>query len=323
VRFADDFVVLHEDLACVERAREIAAEWLAAMGLELKPSKTRIVHTLRPHEGQPPGFDFLGSTVRQFTVGKTHSGRNPAGQLLGFKTIIRPSTAAQHRHVTDLARVVRQHQQARTADLVPILNRLIRGWANYYSAQVAKDIFGRMDYLLYERLRRWAIRRHPNKTQRWIYSHYWHAIERRNGAAEAIRRRAFAATNGATLTAHADTVIRRYAKVEATRSPFDGDLPYWASRLGRHPELPRSKALLLKRQRGRCNWCGLLFRSLEDVIEVDHIQPRARSGADTLANRQLLHGHCHDAKTARDGLHRRVPTEVPMTRAKQKAAASS
>ncbi len=42
---ATHLVVLHESLAYVERSRDVATRWLAEMGLELKPSKTRIVHT--------------------------------------------------------------------------------------------------------------------------------------------------------------------------------------------------------------------------------------------------------------------------------------
>jgi hypothetical protein len=30
------------------------------MGLELKPSKTRLTHTLKKYEGEESGFDFLG-----------------------------------------------------------------------------------------------------------------------------------------------------------------------------------------------------------------------------------------------------------------------
>src|SRR5579883_256590 len=72
VRYADDFVVMHEDLAVIERVQQIANAWLADIGLELKPSKTRITHTLRVHSGNV-GFDFLGFHVRQFPVGKTRS----------------------------------------------------------------------------------------------------------------------------------------------------------------------------------------------------------------------------------------------------------
>src|SRR5688572_29754496 len=52
VRYADDFVVVHEDRDVIEQARQIAAQWLASVGLELKPEKTRIGHTLHPIDGR-------------------------------------------------------------------------------------------------------------------------------------------------------------------------------------------------------------------------------------------------------------------------------
>ena len=49
------------------QAKAIIQEWLSQVGLELKPEKTRIAHTLKEYEGNKPGFDFLG-----FIAGKTH-----------------------------------------------------------------------------------------------------------------------------------------------------------------------------------------------------------------------------------------------------------
>ena len=95
------------------------------MGLELKPSKTRITHTLVPHEGQV-GFDFLGYEVRQYPVGKTHSKQ-------GFKTLIKPSKEAQIRHCRRLREVVKAYKAAPQAALIDRLNPIIRGWANYFS----------------------------------------------------------------------------------------------------------------------------------------------------------------------------------------------
>ena len=46
IRFADDFVVIHEDLAVIQVLQEQAEIWLAGLGLRLKPSKTHIRHTL-------------------------------------------------------------------------------------------------------------------------------------------------------------------------------------------------------------------------------------------------------------------------------------
>ena len=75
VRYADDFVVLHEDRAVIEQTRQLAAQWLAELGLELKPEKTGISHTLEPVDGRV-GFDFLGFEVRQYPVASTAPGNS-------------------------------------------------------------------------------------------------------------------------------------------------------------------------------------------------------------------------------------------------------
>ena len=68
-RYADDFVVLHPTEQGVLKAKSVLETWIKDIGLEMKPSKTRITHTLQEYQGHV-GFDFLGWTVRQFPVGK-------------------------------------------------------------------------------------------------------------------------------------------------------------------------------------------------------------------------------------------------------------
>ena len=70
--------------------------------------------------------------------------------------------------------------------------------------------------------------------------------------------------------------------------------------MGRHPEAPPKWAILLKWQNGQCSWCGLYFKHGEDLVELDHITPKSQGGNGKLTNLQLLHGHCHDVKTAQD-----------------------
>jgi RNA-directed DNA polymerase len=57
-------------------------------------------------------------------------------------------------------------------------------------------------------------------------------------------------------------------------------------------------ATLLKRQKGRCNYCGQYFHH-DDQLEVDHINGDRRNSR--YSNLQALHGHCHDAKTREQG----------------------
>jgi RNA-directed DNA polymerase len=296
VRYADDFVVLHGDLAVIEQAKVAAGRWLSAMGLELKPSKTRITHTLRPHH-EAVGFDFLGFTVRQFPVGRTHSGKlrsraSEGPRFLGFKTIIKPSKEAISRHLAAVREVIVRSQTIPQEGLVHLLNPLMRGWSNYYRSSVAKATFRRLDHLVYEKLRAWAQRRHRHLSRCWVANKYWRLADGLGWT--------FAPKGGTRLHTYARTSIRRHTKVQGARSPFDGDWPYWAARLGRHPDLPPPVAYSLERQQGKCAWCGLYFTLGDDLMESDHRIPRARGGHHGSANRQVLHGHCHARKTAED-----------------------
>jgi RNA-directed DNA polymerase len=289
IRYADDFVILHENLTVVQRCKEIISEGLQGMGLELKPSKTRLAHTLIQYEQEKPGFDFLGFTIQQFPVGKYHSKQ-------GFKTIITPSKQKQKVHYEQIARVIEAHKAAPQAALISRLNPIIRGWANYYATVVSKEVFSDIDDLTYQKLSSWAKRRHPKKNGEWVSKRYWQSIDGDNWVF-ATRKEGLTPLR---LINHADTPIVRHVKVKGESSPYDGNLVYWSTRMGNNPEMPTRVSKLLKKQKGKCTHCEMFFRE-DDVMEVDHIIPKSKGGKDEYKNLQLLHRHCHDTKTANNG----------------------
>ncbi|HEY9642570.1 MAG TPA: reverse transcriptase domain-containing protein [Coleofasciculaceae cyanobacterium] len=294
IRYADDFVILHEDLTIVQRCQQAITEWLSNMGLELKPSKIRLTHTLNTHEGTV-GFEFLGFTIRQFRVGKYQSGKNNQGIPLGHKTLIKPSKEKLKYHVEKIRAIVHAHKTASQSVLIGHLNPVIIGWANYYSTQVSKETYELADEHLYQQLKVWAIHRHPNKTHNWVARKYWHQV----GDLQWV----FSTKVGnksLRLFKHKETPIKRHIKVQGTRSPYDGDWIYWSTRMGKHPEASKRDVMLLKRQKGKCSQCGLFFKN-GDLLEADHILPRSQGGSEDYKNLQLLHRHCHDVKTAHDG----------------------
>ena len=278
IRYADDLVIICANLETLQVLRAEAEKWLAEMGLQFKPSKTRITHTLEPHNGLV-GFDFLGFNVRQYRVGQ-HRTRTYRGQP-GFKTLIRPSPQAVKRHQKRVREVIRQHRGQPQAALIVALNRIIRGWSNYYRSSVAKRIFGTLDYQMIHKLARWAHRRHPRKSHAWQWQRYWRRQQQRLDFSDGNQ----------TLLHYADTPIVRHVKVRGTKSPFDGDWLYWAQRLGRDPLKPARVTRLLKQQQGRCDACGLHFMT-EDVMEVHHQDGNPKNNRYT--NLVLLHAHCHD-----------------------------
>lgn len=293
IRYADDFVILHEDIEVIRDCQKRIGDWLMDMGLELKTSKTKITHTLHEHEGNV-GFDFLGFTIRQFPVGKHRSGTNSAGKLLGFKTLITPSETGMQRHRQKLKRLIKTHKASTQEVLIGELNPVIRGWSNYYATAVSKYHFAKLDHWLFIALRSWALQRHSNKPTNWIMNKYW-LINKGGG----WRFASHTEKSVRKMGHHADTPIKRHVKVKGDRSPYDGDWVYWSTRMGKHPQTNQRVAQLLKRQEGRCSHCKLFFKS-EDILEVDHLTPRSKGGKDEYENLQLLHRHCHDTKTALD-----------------------
>jgi len=102
------------------------------------------------------------------------------------------------------------------------------------------------------------------------------------------------------LLNHKSTPILRHIKIKGEASPYNGDWIYWSKRRGENPDTSNRVASLIKRQKGICSHCGLYFTST-DIVEVDQIKPTSLDGKDTYDNLQLLHKHCHDAKTRTDG----------------------
>ena len=277
VRYADDLVVLHRDKIALEHCQRLTAEWLANVGLELNPAKTRIAHTLEAEAGEV-GFSFLGFQVRHHRVSKYNS-----AQGRGFKTLIKPSKEAVKRHYRQLAETIGRNKTARQENLIRQLNPVIAGWSQYYRAVVSKKVFQILDQKLYHRLARWARYRHPKKGRHWIAHRYWRATKGKNWV--------FGLPNGLALNRHSSVPIVRHAKVRAHASPYDGNWSYWAARRGHHPSVTNSMAKLLKTQHGRCKACGLVFTP-QALIEIHHLDgEHSNNRYDNLA---VVHRHCHD-----------------------------
>jgi len=149
IRYADDFVILHKDYEVIKRCKQAAEAFLNDMGLELRPEKTRIAHTLERIGEEKPGFNFLGFNVRQYKLGK-HQCKQ------GFKTLIKPQAEKVQNHYQKLNNIIVEMTARKQSEVIGRLNPIIRGWSNYYRTVVSKQLFTKVDNLLYWGLRRWG-----------------------------------------------------------------------------------------------------------------------------------------------------------------------
>jgi RNA-directed DNA polymerase len=268
-RYAADLAVTAPSKEILEHyVRPKLEAFLKIRGLELSQAKTRIVHV-------EEGFHFLGFTIRRF--------KN--------KVLTLPQKDKVKAHVRAIRSYLRQHRQAPSAKVIKDLNPVIRGWSNYYRHCAAKATFNKVDHLIWQKLWRWAKRRHPNKSARWVKARYFDEHWRFREGRYTIKR-------------HQTTPIIRHVKVKAKASPMNPELKdYWSQR--RIKQLAQKTywyqhAELLRRQQGNCGLCGVTLNR-EDPIDDHHILPRQQGGSNQLNNRMLVHIWCHHAYHQRHG----------------------
>ena len=274
VRYADDFVVTSDSKELLETTVQPWIEkFLRERGLELSKEKTRIVHI-------DNGFDFLGWTFRKFK-----------GKLL-----IKPSAKNVNAFYAEVQEIIADSLAVPTKRLIQRLNPVLYGWARYHRGVVAKSTFSKLDQLIYWRLMRWGLRRHPRKTKKWVYNRYWLNVgTRRVFAGTDIDR--LGDTVRISLCQLSDTKIVRHVKVKGDYNPFD---PAWEA-YGERLRVARMSADIWDTQRlklwldqdGRCAHCQQAIDVAEEGWDDHHIVPIRLGGSNALSNRVLLHPVCH------------------------------
>ena len=201
IRYADDFVIIHENKKVIEDSIPLINEWLNEIGLKLKPSKTHI-------RNLSDGFDFLGFNIKEY-------------KRKGQKSIrlITPSKKAVEKHASELNRIVNKYKSCPQGKLINELNKTIRGWTNYYRTQVSAKIFSRLKNQLYYLLWSWAMATCPRTGKKKLRRKYWQQ--------DGENKWRFATMNGdklgVKLFQHTDVKIIRHMPLKTSKSPYDGD----------------------------------------------------------------------------------------------------
>lgn len=291
--FADDFLVQHESLIVLMAVRVYVEQWFALRGLELHPDKTAIRYTATMVDGYR-GIRFLGFEFRHHRIGRHQAnGREwflwtgPSQKSLNrvYQKCVDIINASKHSRKRNGAIRERALKGKATPEEVMVikLNSLIRGWCGYHRSLFAKETFSDLDRLLFTKLWKWAIRKHPSRKRAWV-------VKRLFNNAKPWRFKVTSSRTGKPLPLRsaAATPIVRHFPVKAEKSWFDGDWAYWAKRTGHYPMLTARAGAALKRQGAKCPLCKVELTSEAHVVLATLQHER---GARTC----VIHRNCADA----------------------------
>jgi RNA-directed DNA polymerase len=144
VSYADDFVILCTSLCQAEKSLAQVSHWLTKLGLTIHPTKTRLCFA------REEPFDFLGYTfgpVRHWRTGK---------RIL----VAQPSKKAQKRLKEKVNTLLYRGNPTPWPELRDRLNRLLQGWAEYFSFGSTQQAYQAVRSHVAHRVRRFLCRRH-------------------------------------------------------------------------------------------------------------------------------------------------------------------
>lgn len=282
VRYVDDFVIVcRNEPEAIEVKEEIAEHLQTKVGLTLFEEKATITHIYK-------GFDFLGFNFRKYKTLRK-SGK------VKYSLSIRPQKEKVNKLLEECKGILDRYKTATQQNIILLLTPKLMGWAMYYRHVVATRTFSRIDGKLWDKLYRWANRRHPKKSKGWIMNKYFQRTSERKS--HFVDRE----TN-TKLPTLGKIPIKRFVKVNSKFRVYDRNsetLEYWNKReyLNAFNQIESVKrGRLFTNQRGKCPHCkGTITQ--EDIkgqeTHVHHVIPKSEGGTDSYSNLRLLHTECH------------------------------
>jgi RNA-directed DNA polymerase len=282
-RYADDFILLcNGTRAEVERLREEVRQFLwDELHLELNMEKTQITHVTN-------GFDFLGFHI-QWKLPKDN------------KPWLRVTPS--QKSVQRLRHTVKGMTNRRSVNSTPeqklkAVNRVLRGWINYYRHVSFKYTAGKLDWWTTDRFYRWLKKKYDVGARRIMKQYYIQETARGHNR----KNLGFKDSQGRMLYLFqmADIPHSKY-KPKIRSNPFldsepiphaDVETPfpeYWDGTMSIENQLwDEARKQALERDNYICVQCGG-----KENVEVHHIQARKDGGGHELDNLVTLCLACH------------------------------
>ena len=172
------------------------------------------------------GFDFLGFSIITIIRGKP-------------RVKIYPSRKSQVTLLFKIQNIIQKNRSASTYNLILKLRSVIIGWANYFRFSECQKVFHKLTHLIHQKLRAWVFRRDTRNGRIKVKQRYFPSGK--SYIYEGTRHQDNWVLTGKQLNKNGRmqeiclphmiwVKSKKWVKIKAGKSPFDGDNLYWTKR---------------------------------------------------------------------------------------------
>jgi len=276
-RYADDFIILCNGTkeSAIQVKQEMKDFLWNELHLELSEEKTHITHATE-------GFDFLGYHIQR---------EEPKDSKPWLR--VTPTRKSEQRLRDTIRRMTdRALEWEPVPEKIRAINRVLRGWGNYYKNVSSTLARSKMDWYVSQRMLKWLCGRHKGAGKRAILRKYYiRQGKRKNWGCNDEQDKVY-------LFMLRDIQHSKYRRKKLINPYLESDtIPYcevdnphietWDGTISRREaQWRKARTQALKRDNYCCTQCG----STEE-LEVHHLKP---TGGNKLDNLQTLCQKCHE-----------------------------
>jgi len=258
-RYADDFIILcNGDAESAKAMKQEVKDFLwDVLHLELSEEKTRITHA-------NDGFDFLGFHIQR---------ENPKDNK---PWLFITATSQSEQRLRD--KIKKMTGRAMSWEPVPekirAINRVLRGWGNYYDSVSSTFTRQKLDWYVHQRMMKWLTSRHKGVGKRAVLKMYYiRQGNRHNWGCKDGKDTVylFMLRDISKVSYRPKKLGNPYLADDNTHQP-EAETPYmetWDGTTSRHKAVWwEIRKAVLERDSYKCQKCGAM-----ENLEAHHLKP--------------------------------------------------
>lgn len=318
VRYADDFVLVVNDLAQSIIISQNIDNFLAIRGLSRNMAKSKTIKWTNNAK-----FNYLGFTFH-YILSKNKRSKVSAQRKKGVHHVraglyVYPEKSKVQEFKAKIKLVFKTNLNSPPFQVIKTLNPIIRGWGNYFNVGITK-IFANLDHYIWKRSWRYLLRKYKKVSKKILFERYyqgattpfgrtWHFHGTKvNSTIDSLKRIGIYAWVVLLSFISAPIPAHMFAP---TKELIDGNYyideqPFTNYNLNinelrySNDKYVNKYSLLYKKQKGICPICNEGLGYINSIeLEIHHFKRvcdtplNDRKDLNKIDNLQLLHKDCH------------------------------